>query len=503
MLVGLIVGGVAASGWRVDRTFALLIAGVVSFWLADSAYLVLTAKGTWTSGGAFDIGWWITPLLFAAAAWQPPVAVRSAARPNATMVILVPIACGTLGLGVLVSADFYDLNALAIVLAALSLLAVMARLILTYRENIRMLGVSRHEALTDALTGLGNRRRLTADLDAALGDGAPPVTLALFDLDGFKGYNDTFGHPAGDTLLARLGDALARCAGRDGRAYRMGGDEFCVLLSPPDELLLADCAQALSARGEGFEVSCSTGAVRLPAEASTSPVALRIADQRLYANKRSGRPSARQETREVMLRILAARDPASTLHASTVADLAECVAQTLGLEPEAAEQVRHAAELHDVGKIAIPDEILRKRGALTPEEWEFIRRHTLIGERIINGAPALAPVAALVRASHERWDGTGYPDGLRAEQIPLGARIVAVCDAFDAMTKDRPYRDGMDRAARDRRAAGLRRDAVRPGGRRGLRRRARRAPRGRRASRHHHRRPLIRAEPAPCLRRRR
>jgi two-component system, cell cycle response regulator len=129
-----------------------------------------------------------------------------------------------------------------------------------------------------------------------------------------------------------------------------------------------------------------------------------------------------------------------------VAELAEAVARALALDAEQIDHVRHAAALHDVGKMAIPDAILDKPGALDEAEWEFIRRHTIIGERIVAAAPALRPVAALVRSSHERWDGAGYPDALVGEDIPLGARIVSVCDAFDAMVADRPYRTGMDAA---------------------------------------------------------
>jgi two-component system cell cycle response regulator len=127
-----------------------------------------------------------------------------------------------------------------------------------------------------------------------------------------------------------------------------------------------------------------------------------------------------------------------------VAELAEAVARGLRLDEEQVDHVRHAAALHDVGKVAIPDAILDKPAALDDAEWEFIRRHTIIGERIVAAAPALRPVAALVRSSHERWDGGGYPDSLAGEEIPLGARIVSVCDAFDAMVADRPYRAGMD-----------------------------------------------------------
>ena len=173
---------------------------------------------------------------------------------------------------------------------------------------------------------------------------------------------------------------------------------------------------------------------------ATEPVeALRIADQRMYANKHAGRMSAGRQSKDVLLRALAERDPHLGTHAETVA-LAAATAEALGLPPEEVESVRHASELHDVGKVAIPDAILGKPGPLTAEEWEFVRRHTVIGERIILAAPALSRVAKLVRASHERWDGGGYPDALAGDAIPVGARIVAVADAFAAMIAGRPYR---------------------------------------------------------------
>ncbi|MBI5104921.1 MAG: HD domain-containing protein [Solirubrobacterales bacterium] len=144
---------------------------------------------------------------------------------------------------------------------------------------------------------------------------------------------------------------------------------------------------------------------------------------------------------------MAERHPALGDHNHDVAALAAAVGRALGLEGDDLEHVRHAAELHDVGKVAIPDAILDKPGPLDDDEWAFMRRHTLIGERILAAAPSLAPVARLVRASHERWDGRGYPDRLAADAIPLGARIVAVCDAFHAMVTDRPYRAGRTEAA--------------------------------------------------------
>lgn len=447
VLFGLIVGAVAARGWRVDRTLGLLIAGVVSFWLSDSLYLVLSAKGQWESGGAFDAGWWATAIFLGAAAWQPATRQAvAAARPRSGMIV-APIGFALVGLGVLVAGSGGRLNALAIVLAAASLASVMARLLLTHRENLRMLDASRLEALTDSLTGLGNRRALTHDLahvlDPESEEHQTAVRLALFDLDGFKHYNDSFGHPSGDALLERLGERLARAVAGRGRAYRMGGDEFCVLLDTTEELSVAACASALHESGEGFTIGCSHGAVLLPGETDDPSEALRMADRRMYEHKRGGRSTTRHETKEVMLRILAERDPDLSHHVTAVAKLAEHVAAALGLAHDEVEHVRIAAELHDVGKVAIPDEILLKPGPLDAGEWRFMERHTLIGERIIGSSPGLAPIAAMVRSSHERWDGRGYPDRIAGEAIPLGARIVAVCDAFDAMTKDRSYRPGM------------------------------------------------------------
>ena len=290
--------------------------------------------------------------------------------------------------------------------------------------------------------------------------------LVLFDLDGFKHYNDTFGHPAGDSLLVRLGGSLAAFLRGRGSAFRMGGDEFCALFAPGGPVadgLVLGAAGALSEHGEGFDIGCSYGAIELPREADDVAEALRIADQRMYAQKNAGRTSASRQSKDVLLRALAERNPELRAHLTGVADLAEATALRLAISHEIVEQVRHAAELHDVGKVAVPDAILHKPGPLDDGEWAFIRRHTLIGERIIAAAPALTRVAALVRASHERWDGHGYPDALAGEAIPLGARIVAVADAFDAMTSPRPYsspRSADDALAELRRCAGTQFDPV-------------------------------------------
>jgi diguanylate cyclase (GGDEF)-like protein len=443
VLLGLAVGALASTGWRLDRTWVLVAAGLTTFWLADSLYLVKASAGTYEAGGWFDAGWWVGLTLIAAAAWQRPAPRDTQPAEERLRVIAVPLAFGFIGLALLVYGGFTGLNALAIGLAAASLVAVMARATLTFGENVAMLRTSRDEALTDVLTGLGNRRALSRTLDARLTDARPerPLVLVLFDLDGFKQYNDSFGHPAGDTLLVRLGGNLAAFLDGRGQAFRMGGDEFCALFETsgePIEPMVLGAAAALSEQGDGFSIGCSHGSITLPLEAGEAAEALRIADQRMYANKHAGRTSAGRQSKDVLLRALAERHPELGSHAETVA-LAADTAEALGLPSDEVEQVRHASELHDVGKVAIPDAILGKPGRLTEEESEFVRRHPVIGERIILAAPALTRVAGLVRASHERWDGTGYPDALAGEQIALGARIVAVADAFAAMIAGRPY----------------------------------------------------------------
>ncbi len=165
----------------------------------------------------------------------------------------------------------------------------------------------------------------------------------------------------------------------------------------------------------------------------------------MYAAKEARPSSAGLQTRTVLLKVLSEREPDLHEHSSDVMALARGVARRLGLPVEERDIVARAAELHDIGKMAIPDAILNKPGPLDDREWRFMRRHTIIGEDILNVAPALQPVAVLVRASHERWDGKGYPDGTSGDEIPRGARIVAVCDAFSAMVQDRPYQAGPER----------------------------------------------------------
>ena len=302
---------------------------------------------------------------------------------------------------------------------------------------------ARHLAHIDPLTSLGNRRALMNELEREMPTETCPLSLALYDLDGFKSYNDSYGHVAGDALLQRLAERLDRAVGDDGHAFRMGGDEFCVTTRLPTaeaEALILRAHAALTDAGEGFRIDASYGWTCSTDSATSASDILREADRGMYARKTLSRVSAGTQSTDVLLSALAERSAELGAHVHDVKDLCEQVADELQLWPEEKAPLLQAASLHDVGKVAVPDSILDKPGPLTDDEWDFMRTHTIVGERILNAAPALADAARIVRSTHERYDGWGYPDGLSGEEIPLGARIIAVCDAFDAMVSPRPYR---------------------------------------------------------------
>jgi two-component system, cell cycle response regulator len=432
LLLGLAAGATALLGRRAGRTFGLVAAGLALCAVADAARLL----------EGIEVRAPLAALVVACAAALPAETRRRSAPVGGAHVGL-PAAFTLAALGVLVwDRQVAALSGPAIDLALAVPFLLVLRLAVSLKENARLLQRSRHEALTDALTGLGNRRALMRALSDALDEAAAdrPHKLALFDLDGFKAYNDVFGHVAGDVLIEHLGGRLAGSVKGVGRAFRMGGDEFCVLV-PADRATaaLVRAAEALREEGEGFRVDASVGVVELPGDVADAEAALQLADRRMYAQK-EGRPnSPARQSGDVLLRVIAEREPELLDHTRAVAALARRLATALGLEAETRDTVARAAELHDVGKVAVPDAILSKPGPLDEDEEAFMRRHTVIGESIIAEAPALREVAALVRASHERWDGTGYPDGLAGHEIPLGARIVSICDAYCAMRQRRPY----------------------------------------------------------------
>jgi diguanylate cyclase (GGDEF)-like protein len=442
-LLVFVVVGFAAYSWRPDRLWLFVGAAMVVDAVADLLFSYLEAKGTYAAGGILDTMWPAAMALFAVAAWQP--SRRRASQGVASFqLIVLPLAFAALALGVLVDAAFTHITPTAVVLAAGALITGIIRAILTFTENIRMLRDSARDALTDGLSGLGNRRKLLRDLDAVVADADTdhPQTLVFFDLNGFKRYNDTFGHGAGDALLARLGAALRASVGDHGRSYRLGGDEFCLLLRgrlAADDALIGAATAALTERGSMLSVSAAHGLATVPDEAATTTALLQLADQRMYAAKVRTSRNTPPRAHDVLMQVLAERTPDLRSHVYGVGQLVRDLGRDFGLDADQLDELLRAAELHDVGKLGIPDAILDKPGPLNDDEWQRMREHSAIGERILNADPAMQPVARLVRAGHERWDGTGYPDGLAGRAIPLGARIIAACDALDAMTSDRCY----------------------------------------------------------------
>jgi diguanylate cyclase (GGDEF)-like protein len=461
LLISFILGALVVSGIRGAGAFLAIIAGLIAWTLGDGIYLYQEATSSY-AGGWLDEVWLIGGLLIAGAAGFS-FAHRSQKRRVYSSPMFLPSIFGAIAVGVLTWDHFSRLHEISIWLSASTLAAVIVRMGISFRENTGLMAALHDDVFIDSLTELGNRRKLVDDLESALElePGAQDgYVFALYDLDGFKFYNDSYGHPAGDSLLRRLGANLAAAVEPDGRAYRLGGDEFCILAESRGRRIgpIVEAGRAaLTEQGEGFRVSASAGAVRLSAEATAASEALRLADRRMYAEKsvRTGR--LERQTHELLVSIQREREPELTDQHEDVSRLAVAIGRELGLDAEQVDVLRRAAELHDIGSIAIPDEILRKPGPLDEIEWELMRKHTLVGERIIGAFPSLAPVACLVRSSHERWDGDGYPDGLAGEEIPLGARIILVCDAFDAMRRERPYatpRNQQGALAEIRRGAG-------------------------------------------------
>ncbi|HKG43537.1 MAG TPA: diguanylate cyclase [Gaiellaceae bacterium] len=323
-------------------------------------------------------------------------------------------------------------------------------------------------ALTDPLTGLGNHRhfheRLERELRQAYEKGLP-LSLCLVDIDDFKRVNDRFGHPAGDRVLSELAARLRQT----GEAFRLGGDEFALLLSGCDESAATIAASSVVERISELEldqlgsVTVSAGVATSPAHAGDRDELIRVADSALYWAKEYGKNRVRAYRPDVielaelkrlasgpdrvarfraaasLARAVDARDVYTGSHSQRVAELAVRTARRLGLPEEDVELTRLAASLHDLGKLAIPEEILRKPGPLTEPERLVLERHPQIGFRMLESL-GVDPVADWVLHHHERWDGSGYPDGLPGERIPLGARIIFVADAYDAMTSERVYR---------------------------------------------------------------
>ncbi len=338
-----------------------------------------------------------------------------------------------------------------------------------YQRSLLHSRIATRDARTDNLTGLGNHRAYQAVLREMIEEShrtRAPFSLALVDVDNFKHVNDAYGHPAGDDLLVLLSEMLAVVD--DAQAFRFGGDEFAVLFSL-DEMSSCRLIEQIQHRLAADEsqpagpVTISVGIASYPAHASSAEELQRTADGALYWSKHHGKnrfclysPSvvqvfspaeleraternARLRAAKNLVRFVDARDPSTASHSQIVSTLAEAIGTRLGLDPETVERLRLGGLLHDLGKIGLPDAILRAPRPLTPDEFDMVRRHPEFGHALLDGL-GIEPVDNWVLHHHEHWDGSGYPDGLAGETIPLGARIILVADAFEAITADRPYR---------------------------------------------------------------
>ncbi len=331
-------------------------------------------------------------------------------------------------------------------------------------------------ATTDPLTGLPNHRALVAALDHEIERTRRydrPCSVLFLDLDHFKALNDTCGHQVGDLALNKLAATVRSTLRGIDTLGRWGGEEFVAILPETtmnDGLTIAErirgavAAQAFTAGGSAH-LTCSIGIATCPDTGLDRDGIVAAADRAMYAAKRLGRnqvraandvavtaldgdangTGSREEaalvgTVEALATLVEARDHYTGQHTQEVALLVVRLALTLGRDVAEARLIGLAGRLHDVGKVVVPDTVLQKPGRLDEEEWVLMRTHPLVGADVVGRVPALRALAPLIRAHHERWDGTGYPDGLAGAAIPLGARVVAVADTYGAMTTDRPYR---------------------------------------------------------------
>jgi response regulator RpfG family c-di-GMP phosphodiesterase/GGDEF domain-containing protein len=299
------------------------------------------------------------------------------------------------------------------------------------------------DARIDPVTELPDAERLRADLDSALSRKKPERTvLSVYALDGLKPYNDAYGEACGDALLGWLARRLDDTVGARGTVYRMRGACFAVLAAGPEEVtaeIRADASSSLFEVGDGFAIWSSAAEVSLlPLHDLAGADVLELADRRAHVPR--SYPSAEAELRPP-------DDPIDALPLLPprydVGELARRIGRRIGVPAAELDDLEAAAELRDVGNVAVPSAVLIHAGELPGHEWRFVRLHTIVGERLLAAGFRMDQAAKLVRCSHERWDGSGYPDGLSGEDIPLRSRIVFVCGAFEDMTTERPHRPAL------------------------------------------------------------
>jgi diguanylate cyclase (GGDEF)-like protein len=341
-------------------------------------------------------------------------------------------------------------------------------------ENARLYARVEQRARIDELTGLFNRRhfeeRLTEEISRHSRYGNE-FSILLLDLDNFKSYNDICGHPAGDILLSQIGKIIKSSVRDADQAFRFGGDEFAVILPQTARDNAYDVAErvrgqiASEMEKKAIAVTCSIGLASYPSDGVISGELVTVADTALYYAKRTGgnrvylsskilsepraegginaRHNGGLSAVYALASTVEARDPYVYGHSRKVNTYAVALAEAIRLSPDEVSNVSTAALLHDIGKIGIPDKVLNKKGKLNEEDWEAIKAHPRLGANIVGNIPNLVPCVSSILHHHEKWNGSGYPEGLKGEEIPLEARILAIADSFEAMTSARPYRHAL------------------------------------------------------------
>lgn len=491
--VGMTVSPLKVGSWRVwERLVAsgILVFGVGTalspMWhlaadgKADALWLTLV-EICWTGGYAFIAAGAAFRLADPNPAWRPRgTFVVGRGRMMWLPMALIGFSLISLPLLVAYAHRLLDANA-----PEAATVVTVAATVIGFLIGIRMaalgteFGMLSTRAQSDPLTGLANHRtlheRLAHCLEVARESGES-LSVIVLDIDGFRRVNAQLGHEGGDRLLREIAGRVGAAVGRDSTAGRPSGDEFVVVMPDTPASRARLVAEGLRAEvlaasaAAGLPLTASIGIATYPEHGSDADELLRHADGAQFWAKTSGRNrtvvydpeivvaididerlghlerESHTRTARALAAAVDARDPATQFHSVNVARLAGALARELGLEDSQVADVELAASLHDVGKIGVPDEVLFKPGKLTAADWRHVKTHPELGEGILRST-TMTSLLPWVRAHHERWDGSGYPDGLRAYEIPLEARILALCDAFDAMVSDRPYRSRMSSAA--------------------------------------------------------
>ncbi len=320
----------------------------------------------------------------------------------------------------------------------------------------------------DQLTGLSNRRYFEKDLKRQDQEINLPLCIMIADVNGLKLVNDSFGHKAGDQLLTTFARVLRECLPKECSISRIGGDEFVLLLPNMERDDVDEINRRIRENCEkesvnGINLSVSLGWDFKCHAGEDVNMVLKSAEDSMYKKKLFEGPSTRARTIDIIINTLNEKNHREEQHSIRVAELCEKLALVMNLPEHSCKEIKSAGLLHDIGKIGIPEELLNKPGKLTEEEYSEIKRHPEIGYRILCSTNEMLDIAGYILYHHERWDGKGYPRGLKGEEIPLQARMIAIADTFDAMTSLRSYRDpvSVENAAKEiLRNAGTQFDAV-------------------------------------------